>query len=308
MNLRDLRYLVAVADMRRFGQAAEACHVSQPTLSTQLRKLEESLGVALFERTNKSVTVTPIGDRIVERARRVLEEADAIPEIAKAGRDPMAGPLRLGIIPTLGPYLLPWILGPIGARFPDLSLTLSERLTEELLGALRAHALDAAILATQHDDGEVAGLPLFDEPFWVAFPPGHRFTGIDQVTEADLRAETLLLLSEGHCLRDQALSGCLAATGPSARRLGNLQATSLETIRQMVAAGHGCTLLPTLAARATAGEAGNAPPLVRPLVGDGASRRVSLVYRRSTPRLACFERLADLIRAQLPDGVASIRK
>ena len=299
MNLRDLRYLVAVADMRHFGRAAEACHVSQPTLSTQLRKLEEALGVTLFERTNKTVTATAVGGRIVERARRVLEEADAIPEIARTGQNPMTGPLRLGIIPTLGPYLLPWILGPIGERFPGLDLTLSERLTDELIAALKAHALDAAILATPQDDSDLAALPLFDEPFWVAFPPSHRFAGFDRVTEADLLDETLLLLSEGHCLRDQALAVCAEATGPSAHRLGNLQATSLETIRQMVAAGHGCTLLPALAV----GTAGGSATPARPLWDQGARRRVSLVYRCSTPRLACFDRLADLIRAQLPDGV-----
>ncbi len=304
MNLRDLRYLVAVAEQRHFGRAAKLCHVSQPTLSAQLKKLEGRLGVTLLERTNKSVTVTPLGEAVVQRARAALEQADAILEIAKAGRDPMAGPLILGVIPTLGPYLLPWILAPIGRRFPALELVLREDLTDHLLDQLRAHEIDAALMALPVADPDLAALPLFDEPFWVAFPPGHRFAGRARIADKDLLAEDLLLLAEGHCLRDQALSVCGLSEVPPAGRVGNLQATSLETLRQMVAAGYGCTLLPALALQAP--RTRRSPVDAKPMRAAAASRRIAIVHRRSFPRVACLEQLAAYIREKLPDSVRPI--
>ncbi len=304
MNLRDLRYLVAVAEQRHFGRAAELCHVSQPTLSAQLKKLEAKLGVTLLERTNKSVTVTPLGAAVVQRARAALEQADAILEIAEAGRDPMAGSLTLGVIPTLGPYLLPWILAPIGRRFPALDLVLREDLTDHLLDQLRAHEIDAALMALPVADPELAALPLFDEPFWVAFPPGHRFAGRARIAEKDLLAENLLLLAEGHCLRDQALSVCGLREAAPVGRVGNLQATSLETLRQMVAAGYGCTLLPALALQAP--RTRRSPLDAKPMRAAAASRRIAIVYRRSFPRAPCLEQLAVFIRDKLPDSVRPI--
>ncbi|MDJ0943695.1 MAG: LysR substrate-binding domain-containing protein [Kiloniellales bacterium] len=304
MNLRDLRYLVAVAEQRHFGRAAELCHVSQPTLSAQLKKLEAELGVTLLERTNKSVAVTPLGAAVVQRARAALEQADAILEVARAGRDPMAGPLILGVIPTLGPYLLPWILAPIGRRFPALELVLREDLTDRLVKQLRAHEIDAALLALPVTDPELAALPLFEEPFWVAFPPGHRFAGQARIAEKDLRAEDLLLLAEGHCLRDQALSVCGQRGTAPADRIGNLQATSLETLRQMVAAGYGCTLLPALALQAP--RAQRSPVDAKQLRAAAASRRIAIVHRRSFPRVAGLEQLATFIREKLPSSVRAI--
>ncbi len=304
MNLRDLRYLVAVAEQRHFGRAAALCHVSQPTLSAQLKKLEGRLGVTLLERTNKSVTVTPLGEAVVQRARAALEQADAILEIAQAGRDPMAGPLTLGVIPTLGPYLLPWILAPIVRRFPALELMLREDLTDHLLDQLQAHEIDAALMALPVADPDLAALPLFDEPFWVAFPPGHRFAGRAGVAEKDLLAEDLLLLAEGHCLRDQALSVCGLSEVAPAGRVGNLQATSLETLRQMVAAGYGCTLLPALALQAP--RTRRSPVDATPMRAAAASRRIAIVHRRSFPRVACLEQLAAYIREKLPDSVRPI--
>ncbi len=304
MNLRDLRYLVAVAEQRHFGRAAKLCHVSQPTLSAQLKKLEGRLGVTLLERTNKSVTVTPLGEAVVQRARAALEQADAILEIAKAGRDPMAGPLILGVIPTLGPYLLPWILAPIGRRFPALELVLREDLTDHLLDQLRAHEIDAALMALPVADPDLAALPLFDEPFWVAFPPGHRFAGRARIADKDLLAEDLLLLAEGHCLRDQALSVCGLSEVAPAGRVGNLQATSLETLRQMVAAGYGCTLLPALALQAP--RTRRSPVDAKPMRAAAASRRIAIVHRRSFPRVGCLEQLAAYIREKLPDSVRPI--
>ena len=304
MNLRDLRYLVAVAEQRHFGRAAALCNVSQPTLSAQLKKLEEQLGVTLLERTNKSVTVTPLGAAVVQRARAALEQADAILEIAQAGRDPMAGPLILGVIPTLGPYLLPWILAPIGRRFPALELVLREDLTDRLLAQLRAHEIDAALMALPVADPELTVLPIFDEPFWVAFPPGHRFAERARIAEKDLLAEDLLLLAEGHCLRDQALSVCGPRRAPPAGRVGNLQATSLETLRQMVAAGYGCTLLPALALQAP--RTRRSPVDAKPMRAAAASRRIAIVHRRSFPRVACLEQLAAFIRDKLPDSVRAV--
>ena len=311
MNLRDLRYLVAVAEERHFGRAASACNVSQPTLSSQLKKLEDYLGLQLFERSNKSVAVTPLGEAVVARARQALEQADAILEIAEANRDPMAGPLTLGIIPTLGPYLLPWILAPIGRAFPALELVLREDLTDHLLELLKAHELDAAVLALPVEDAELAALPLFDEPFWVAHPPEHPFAKRAKVAEKDLVRADLLLLAEGHCLRDQALSVCgqegrgQSGRGQSGRgklpRLGNLQATSLETLRQMVAAGYGCTLLPALALHGRRSR--RAPLDAKPIDAAKASRRIALVFRKTFPRRGSLEQLAELIRGKLPDAV-----
>jgi LysR family hydrogen peroxide-inducible transcriptional activator len=299
MNLRDLGYLVAVADQRHFGRAAEACHVSQPTLSAQLKKLEDYLGVTLFERTNKRVTITAVGAEMVRHARLALEQEAAIKALAAARQAPLTGTLRLGIIPTLGPYLLPWIMRPLAERFPDLKLVLDEDLTENLVGKLKAHELDAALLALPLEDRELESLALFVEPFWVAYPPGHRLETMAEIREADLTGANLLLLAEGHCLRDQALSLCRGAArtaGP-----GDLRATSLETLRQMVAAGYGCTLLPALAVRGQRRR--NAPLDARPLELPRAEREIGIVFRRSFPRRPDLALLGDLILAQLPDGV-----
>ncbi len=304
MNLRDLRYLVAVAETCHFGRAAAACRVSQPTLSAQLKKLEDYLGVTIFERSSKAVAVTPLGEAIVARARAALEQADAIKTLAEANRDPMAGPLGLGIIPTLGPYLLPWILAPIGRTFPALELILCEDLTDRLIARLKAHEIDAALLALPVEDPELANIPLFDEPFWVAYPPRHRFTGRARLAETDLLGEDLLLLAEGHCLRDQALAVCGQESPSPHERLGDLQATSLETIRQMVAAGYGCTLLPALALR---GKRPRRTPIdAKPLSAPTASRQIAIVFRKTFPRPACLERLAELIRVKLPDAVTPV--
>ena len=306
MNLRDLRYLVAVAEERHFGRAAAACNVSQPTLSSQLKKLEAYLGLQLLERSNKSVVVTPLGEAVVARARQALEQADAILEIAAANRDPMAGPLTLGIIPTLGPYLLPLILAPIGRAFPALELVLREDLTDQLLDLLKAHELDAALVALPVEGAELAVLPLFDEPFWVVHPPEHPFAKRARISEQDLVKEDLLLLAEGHCLRDQALSVCGQAPRGRAGHgkphgLGNLQATSLETLRQMVAAGYGCTLVPALALHGRRSR--RAPLDAKPIDAAKALRRIALVYRKTFPRSGSLQQLAELIRGKLPDVV-----
>ena len=298
MNLRDLRYLIALADLRHFGRAAEACHVSQPTLSTQLRKLEDELGVQLIERAPRQVMLTPAGADIVERARRVLSEVAQMREPARRTTDPEAGSMRLGMFPTLGPYLLPHVVPRLRARFPRLELLLVEEKTETLLGMLRGGRLDAAVLALPlHEDG-LHCEPLFAEPFMLAVPAGHALAQKRELTLSALAHEHLLLLEDGHCLRDQALEVCsLAGAGEKE----GFRATSLETLRQMVAAGVGITLLPMLAVK---------PPVpasdaVR-LIGfrDPPKRRLAMVWRRSSAMSGFLKQVAKVLR-ELPNGLLS---
>ena len=301
MNLRDLRYLIAVAEQRHFGRAAEACHVSQPTLSAQLKKLEDYLGVTLIERTNKRVAITPIGEEILERARETVEQADAILQLAQSHRDPMSGPLRLGVIPTLGPYLMPLVLGPLRQRFPHLELVLSEEVTDSLLRRLIEHEIDAALLATPAEEPGLDELPLFEEPFWLAYPRGHALEGAKRIAQSDLEQADLLLLADGHCLRDQVLKACNQAGRGAGGEVGDLRAASLETILQLVAAGYGCTLVPALAMRGP--WTTDMGVVARPLDLPGGRRLVRLVHRQSFPRRAALEALAALIVETLPNTV-----
>jgi LysR family transcriptional regulator, hydrogen peroxide-inducible genes activator len=206
MTLRELRYLIAVADHGHFGRAAQACHVSQPTLSTQLKKLEDYLGVTLFERTNKALHVTPVGEEIVALARRVIAEADAILKTARETKGPLSGLLHLGMIPTLSPYLLPWLIPALKRAYPDLQLVVHEDLTDHLLVRLKAHKLDAALLALPIRDTDLVAAPLFDEPFFFAASNSHPLAKCESVMDAELRNQHLLLLADGHCLSDQALA------------------------------------------------------------------------------------------------------
>jgi LysR family hydrogen peroxide-inducible transcriptional activator len=296
MNLRDLNYLVALADLRHFGRAAEACHVSQPTLSTQVRKLEEELGVALVERAPRQVMLTPAGIDIVERARRVLAEVAQMRETARRTTDPEAGSVRLGMFPTLGPYLLPHVVPKLRARFPRLELLLVEEKTEALLGMLRSGRLDAAVLALPLHEDWLHCEPLFEEPFMLAVPAGHALSKQRELTLATLAHEHLLLLEDGHCLRDQALEVCsLAGAGEKE----GFRATSLETLRQMVAAGVGITLLPMLAVK---------PPVPRSesvrllQFRDPPVRRLAMAWRRSSAMFAFLQQVAQLLR-ELPPGL-----
>ncbi|MBV9758687.1 MAG: hydrogen peroxide-inducible genes activator [Alphaproteobacteria bacterium] len=305
MTLSELRYLVAVADLQHFGRAAERCHVTQPTLSTQLRKLEEYLGVTLIERTHRAVVITPIGRRIVMRARRILEEADQICQTARHDKGLLASTVRLGIIPTAGPYLLPLFLRPLHEAYPDLRLVLREDLTGNLLRDLAAYELDALLLALPVDAEGCTFLPLFEEPFWFACPPTHRLANKPAVTEADLGGEHLLLLSEGHCLRDQALAICGDHARDSANASDDVRASSLETIGQMVAAGLGCTLLPALAVQQIARQGGGIA--VRPFQAALDYRRLGLVWRTSFPRTDDLLALGRFIQEHLPEAVRATR-
>lgn len=291
MNLRDLRYLVALAEHRHFGRAAEASFVSQPTLSTQIRKLEDELGVALFERAPRKVMLTPVGREITERARKVLADVDQLAEIARRSQDPESGTIRLGLFPTLGPYLLPHVLPGLRKRFPRLEFLLVEDKTDALLERLHDGRLDAAALALPLAQEQLHTEVLFDEPFVLATPATHPLADRASLTIDDLDEERLLLLEEGHCLREQALDVCrLAGAGER-----DFRATSLETLRQMVAAGVGSTLLPVLAVQ---------PPVppspdlrLVPFQGEPPHRRVALAWRRSSA-------IDDLLR----EVAAEIRK
>jgi LysR family transcriptional regulator, hydrogen peroxide-inducible genes activator len=299
MNLRDLKYLVAVADHGHFGRAAKACHASQPTLSGQIRKLEAYLGAEIFERTKRSVRLTPVGQEIVTRARTAVREAEAIRALAQARQDPFGGDLSLGVIPTVGPYLLPMVLRPLAQAHERLSLILIEETTTALVGRLLAGDLDAAILATDHTAEGLHEIPLYDEPFWLAYPRGHALHGVKRVTAALLTKDRPLLLSDGHCLRDQALELCGRA--PDTGVAADLRASSLETLVNLVGAGYGITLVPALAIRG--GWTTDLGVQVRQIDVPRARRRVRLVHRRSFPRKRVLDSMAKVIRGHLPNTV-----
>ena len=244
MNLRDLRYLVAVAEHRHFGRAAESCFVSQPTLSTQLKKLEETLGVVLFERSNRRVMLTPEGEQIVQQTQRILVEVNSLTALSEQLRDPMGGDLRVGIIPTMAPYLLPKVLVPLRQAFPNLRIQLTEGQTVNISRMLKHGELDATLLALPLGEENVEEIALFDEPFVLAVPAAHPKADLAYVTCDDLEGEEVLLLEDGHCFRDQALEVCQTHRGVESK---SYSATSLETLRQLVSAGVGVTLIPQLA-------------------------------------------------------------
>nr|MBP7598954.1 LysR family transcriptional regulator [Pseudoxanthomonas sp.] len=241
MNLRDLKYLVALADHKHFGRAAAACYVSQPTLSTQIKKLEDELGVPLVERAPRKVMLTPAGRDAAERARRIVAEVEQMKEAARRSQDPEAGTVRLGMFPTLGPYLLPHVVPRIRARFPHLELLLVEEKSDVLLSRLREGKLDAGLLALPVADDQLHTEFLFEEPFVLAVPESHPLAQRGSLTLAELSHQQLLLLEDGHCLREQALDVCRLS---GANEKSEFRATSLETLRQMVAADVGITLLP----------------------------------------------------------------
>ena len=244
MNSRDLEYLVALSNLKHFGKAAEACFVSQPALSMQIKKLEESLGVQLLERTNKSVMLTDHGVIIAERAKQILSQIDEIKEIAKSAKNPFSGEIRIGIFPTLAPYLLPLIIPKLSKFYPKLSFYLIEEQTSQLIEQLKEGKLHAAFLATPVEEKAFDHAVLFDEEFLLAVPVNHRLAKLKKIKQTDLENENLLLLEQGHCMRDQALALCHRMNVVENQ---NFRATSLETLRQMVAAGVGITLIPKLA-------------------------------------------------------------
>jgi LysR family hydrogen peroxide-inducible transcriptional activator len=296
MNLRDLRYLVAVAELRHFGKAAEACFVSQPTLSTQIKKLEEFLGVQLVERSNKQVMLTAVGVKVVERARRVLHEVDDLVELCRASRDPLAGELRLGFIPTVAPYLLPHLVPELRRQLPRLRPLLYEDQTARLVERLRCGEIDAALMAIPVDAPEMRYQELFAEPFVLAVPSEHPLHRKPRLVLSDLHDQRLLLLDEGHCLRDQALDICNMV---GVRQQDEFRATSLETLRQMVASGVGVTFLPALAAAANAAVPNSGAVQLRSFEPPQPERRMALYWRKGSARDQAVNAIGALIR-ELP--------
>ncbi|WP_448190687.1 LysR substrate-binding domain-containing protein [Azospirillum sp. sgz301742] len=297
VTLRQLRYLVAVADTLHFGRAAERCHVSQPSLSAQIQQLEDTLGVQLVERTQRRVLLTAAGRDAVARARRILGEMTDLAAAARSAGVPLGGELRLGAIPTLAPYYLPRVLPALRRDHPELKLFLREDLTGRLLDALKAGTLDALLLALPVDEPGLDHAAVFDEPFAVALPAGHPLIARAALEEGDLAGERLLLLEEGHCFRDQALAVCRLNGRPER---DGFSGTSLNTLCEMVAGRVGVTLLPALA-RPRAPEGVETRPFAEPQ----PARRVGLVWRKGSPRGAELQQLADYLRRHLPEGVTA---
>ncbi len=298
MTLTELRYIVAVARERHFGRAAEACFVSQPTLSVAVKKLEDELGVSLFERGGNEISVTPVGQEIVAQAQRVLEQASTIKELAKHGKDPLAGPLRLGVIYSIAPYLLPLLVPKIIKAAPDMPLILEENFTFRLLEMLKNGEIDVALLALPFSETGLMMQPLYDEPFMVALPAGHAWEKRKSIPASDLKKETMLLLGAGHCLRDQVLQVCPELMRFSSSSAEGIQKTfegsSLETIRHMVASGVGLTVLP---ASAVPSRAPRKQDLIsyRPFSAPVPDRRIALVWRKSYHRESALEALRNCI-------------
>ncbi len=307
MTLTELKYIVAVARERHFGRAAEACFVSQPTLSVAIRKLEDELGVVLFERGGSEVGVTPIGTRIVAQAQKVLEESANLKEIARQGHDPLSGPLRVGVIYTVGPYLLPRLMPVLIERAPQMPLLLQENFTVRLLELLRQGEVDCAIMALPLPDSGLSTHDLYDEPFVAAVPRDHRWAGRQSITAAELKEETMLLLGAGHCFRDQVLEVCpeFARFSPTSDGIQRtFEGSSLETIRHMVAAGLGVTVLPasSVSAQPVPGDLLRYVPFEAPV----PSRRVVLAWRKSFPRSAAVQALIAAVEACDLSGVTML--
>src|SRR6478672_4581578 len=298
MTLTELKYIVAVARQKHFGHAAEACFVAQPTLSVAIKKLEEELGVTIFERGGSEVTMTPLGAQIVAQAERVLEQTAAIKEIAKQNKDPLAGPFRLGVIYTVAPYLLPPLVKNMIERVPQMPLVLQENFTVRLIEMLRQGELDAAIMALPFADQGLLVQPLYDEPFVVAVPKGHPWARRETIDAEELKSETMLLLGNGHCFRDQVLEVCpemarFSTTGDGIAR--TFEGSSLETIRHMVASGIGITILPLASVPDIQAKDG----MLRyvPFSDAAPSRRVVIAWRKSFTRRAAIEAVQQAVLA-----------
>ena len=298
MTLTELKYIVAVAREKHFGHAAEACFVAQPTLSVAIKKLEDELGVPIFERGGSEISMTPLGSQIVAQAERVLEQTAAIREIAKQNKDPLTGQLRLGVIYTVAPYLLPQLVRNMIERVPQMPLVLQENFTAKLVEMLRQGELDAAIMAQPFPQQGLLVQPLYDEPFVVAMPSSHPWSGRERISSADLKNETMLLLGNGHCFRDQVLEVCpemarFSTTGDGIAR--TFEGSSLETIRHMVASGIGITVLPKASVPDMQAQDGllRYVPFEKPV----PTRRVVIAWRKSFTRRPAIEAVRQAVMA-----------
>ncbi|MCU0950923.1 MAG: LysR substrate-binding domain-containing protein [Burkholderiaceae bacterium] len=307
MTLTELKYIVAVARERHFGRAADACFVSQPTLSVAIKKLEDELGTLLFERRSNEVTLTPAGERIVAQAQKVLDEAAQIKEIAKQGKDPLNGPLRLGVIYTIGPYLLPSLVRQLLQDAPKMPLLLNENITVKLIELVKNGDVDVGILALPLPETGLMIQPVYDEPFMVAVPRGHAWSERKAIASEDLKKETMLLLGTGHCFRDQVLEVCPELSRYSVAAEGmqkTFEGSSLETIRQMVASGVGVTVLPVTSVPDKA----PSDSLIeyKPFKAPPPDRRVVLIWRKSFTRMPAVEALRGAILKCPLSGVTKL--
>ena len=299
LKLKDLRYLVAVADTRHFGQAAARCFVSQPTLSAQLKKLEDYLGVQLVERHPRRIALTEAGTQVVARARRIIEASDEIVSLTALQRDPLSGRLRVALLPTIGPYLLPLVAARIRKKLPRIELMLYEYQTGPMLDHLQAGDIDMGILALPVPADGLVDRTLFDEPFVVAVPENHPLGARKSLKTSDLNGETLLLLEDGHCLRDQALDVC---SHSQVQEKQDFRATSLETLRQMVASGGGITLLPQLASTGAYGHARGVA--IVPFARPAPVRHIGALWRKTSARQDAIEAVCDVIAEASGKAVA----
>ena len=295
MTLTELRYIVTLAQEQHFGRAAERCHVSQPTLSVGVKKLEDELGVLIFERSKTAVRLTPVGEGIVTQAQKVLEQAQSIRELAQAGKNQLAAPLKVGAIYTIGPYLFPHLIPQLHKAAPQMPLYIEENFTHVLRDKLRTGELDAIIVALPFNEADVLTKPLYDEPFFVLMPAGHPWTARASIDAEMLNDKSLLLLGEGHCFRDQVLEACPSLRkSDEAHRHTTVESSSLETIRHMVASGLGISVLPFTAVNSHHYAPGVLE--VRPLTSPVPFRTVAIAWRASFPRPKAIELLADSIR------------
>ena len=294
MTLTELRYIVTLAQEQHFGRAAERCHVSQPTLSVGVKKLEDELGVLIFERTKSAVRLTPVGEGIVTQAQKVLEQAQSIRELAQAGKNQLAAPLKVGAIYTVGPYMFPHLIPQLHRVAPDMPLYIEENFTHVLRDKLRTGELDAIIIALPFQEADVLTKPLYDEPFYVLMPANHPWSKKETIDASMLNDKSLLLLGEGHCFRDQVLEACPTTRKGEAPSHTTVESSSLETIRHMVASGLGVSILPLSAVESHHYSSGVLD--IRPLTPPVPFRTVAIAWRASFPRPKAIEILADSIR------------
>lgn len=304
MTLTELRYIVTLARERHFGRAAEKCHVSQPTLSVALKKVEQRLGITLFERSSTEVRPTPLGEQIAWQAERVLEESARLDEIAGQGKDPLSGTLRLGVIFTIAPYLLPRLIPALHARAPHMPLYLHENFTVRLAEKLRRGELDVIIVADPFSEPGIVASPLYDEPFCVVLPSGHPLAKQKRLPPEAIAAENLLLLGQGNCFRDQVVQACPKLSEPGGMS-GALEGSSLETVRHMVASGAGISVVPCSAAESWPQD--EALIEYRHFVDPAPLRRVLLAWRVTFPRPQAIDAVREAIRGALPPGVRRVR-
>ena len=306
MTLTELRYIVAVAQKNHFGKAAQACFVSQPTLSIAIKKLEEELDVRLFERSSKNeIRITEIGQQIINQAYVVLQEAQILTEIAQQGKDPMSGQFKLGVIYTIGPYLLPNLIPKLRRNAPNLKLIIEENFTANLFQSLKQGALDAIIISYPFDEAGIETAPLYNEPFVVALPHTHEWTKRSSIDPGDLASQDLMLLGAGHCFRDQVIEACPNCMSGDSELTRTLEGGSLETIRHMVAAGTGITVLP----RSSITQSQKKESLIetKPFTEPSPSRTVAIAWRKHYPRKEAIQRIRDTIQATPLDGVELVK-